>query len=146
MEIRTKRNMKQNRAKNSTFTKFCNLSQHQTPSHTNRLQQRPSNVNINFANWLTPVFGHFGPFPLCLVDCPTQPICTWIFICWVGSGYSIQGVVKCLSPYFMQHWAFLTNFLAKYTCHRHKWELKAKNWFIEVENMPKKHSFFKKFS
>ena len=24
-----------------------------------------------------------------LVDCPTQLICTWIFICWVGGGYSM---------------------------------------------------------
>ena len=80
-----------------------------------------------------------------LVDCPTQLICTWIFICWVGGGYSIQGVVKCLSPYFTQDWAFLTNFFAKYTCHQNKWELEAKNWFIEVENMPKKRSFLKSF-
>ena len=80
-----------------------------------------------------------------LVDCPTQLICTWIFICWVGGGYSIQGVVKCLSPYFTQDWAFLTNFFAKYTCHWNKWELEAKNWFIEVQNMPKKRSFLKSF-
>ena len=80
-----------------------------------------------------------------LVDCPTQLICTWIFICWVGGGYSIQGLVKCLSPYFTQDWAFLTNFFAKYTCHQNKWELEAKNWFIEVKNMPKKRSFLKSF-
>ena len=80
-----------------------------------------------------------------LVDCPTQLICTWIFICWVGGGYSIQGVVKCLSPYFTQDWAFLTNFFAKYTCHQNKWELEAKNWFIEVKNIPKKRSLLKSF-
>ena len=80
-----------------------------------------------------------------LVDCPTQLICTWIFICWVGGGYSIQGVVKCLSPYFTQDWAFLTNLFAKYTCHRNKWELEAQNWFIEVQNMPKKRGFLKSF-
>ena len=48
-----------------------------------------------------------------IVDCPTQLICTWIFICWVGGGYSIQGVAKCLSPYFTQEWAFLTNFCCR---------------------------------
>ena len=48
-----------------------------------------------------------------IVDCPTQLICTWIFICWVGGGDSIQGVVKCLSPYFRQEWAFLTNFFCR---------------------------------
>ena len=49
------------------------------------------------------------PAVISLVDCPTQPICTWIFICWVTGGYSIQGVVKCLSPCFRQEWALLTN-------------------------------------
>ena len=34
--------------------------------------------------------------------CPTQLICTWIFICRVGGGDSIQGVVKCSSSYFRQ--------------------------------------------
>ena len=41
-----------------------------------------------------------------LVDCPTQIICIWIFICWVGGGISIQGVVKCSSSYFRQEWTF----------------------------------------
>ena len=44
---------------------------------------------------------------------PTQLICTWIFICWVGGGNSIKGVVKCFSPYFTQEWAFLTNFFCR---------------------------------
>ena len=30
-----------------------------------------------------------------IVDCPTQLICTWIFICRVGSGDSMKGAVKC---------------------------------------------------
>ena len=37
---------------------------------------------------------------------PTQLICPWIFICWVGGGDSIQEVVKCLSSYFRQKWTF----------------------------------------
>ena len=41
-----------------------------------------------------------------LVDYPTQLICTWIFICWIGGGDSIQGVVKCSSSYFRQEWTF----------------------------------------
>ena len=44
--------------------------------------------------------------PTYLVDCPTQLICTWIFICWVGGGFSRQWGVNCLSPYFKQEWAF----------------------------------------
>ena len=62
-----------------------------------------------------------------------------------GSGDSIYWVVKCLSPYFTQEWAFLTIFFAEYTCHQNKWELEAKNWFIEVKNIPKKRSLLKSF-
>ena len=68
-----------------------------------------------------------------------SPCCVLLALSWntAGGGDSIYGVVKCLSPYFTQEWAFLTNFFAEYTCHRNKWELEAKNWFIEVKNMPK---------
>ena len=50
--------------------------------------------------------GMFSHVSHVLVDCPTQLICIWIFICWVGSGNSIQGVVKCSSSYFRQEWTF----------------------------------------
>ena len=41
-----------------------------------------------------------------VVHCPTQLICAWIFICWVGGGDSIQGVVKCSRSYLMQEGMF----------------------------------------
>ena len=75
------------------------------------------------------------------------PCCGLLALSWntAGGGDSIYWVVKCLSPYFTQEWAFLTNFFAEYTCHRNKWELEAKNWFIEVKNIPKKRSLLKSF-
>ena len=79
-----------------------------------------------------------------------SPCCVLLALSWntAGGGDSIYGLwgSKMFSPYFTQEWAFLTIFFfAKFTCHRNKWELKAKNWFIEVENMPKKSSFLKSF-
>ena len=76
-----------------------------------------------------------------------SPFCVLLALSWntAGGGDSIYWVVKCLSPYFTQEWAFLTNFFAEYTCHRNKWELEAKNWFIEVKNIPKKRSLLKSF-
>ena len=37
------------------------------------------------------------PFPSVLVDCPTQFICTWIFICvpWPGMGLSYREIIEC---------------------------------------------------
>ena len=71
------------------------------------VEQRPheSYFHIQFnalkdLQTITPIV----PSPPVLVDCPTQLIFTWIFICWVGGGYSIQGGAKCLSPYFTQEW------------------------------------------
>ena len=63
-----------------------------------------------------------------------SPCCVLLALSWntAGGGDSIYGVVKCLSPYFTQDWAFLTNLFAKYTCHWNRWELEAQNWFIEV--------------
>ena len=56
----------------------------------------------------------------------TQLICTWIFICWVGSGYSIQGGAKCFGPYFTQEWPFWP-FFSEYTCQLIEEKLEAKN-------------------
>ena len=55
--------------------------------------------------------------PAVVVDCPSQLICTWIFICWVSGGDSTHGGVKCLSSYFTQEWTFWTIFFAEYPCH-----------------------------
>ena len=89
---------------------------------------------------------HWNLHSLCL-SCSRSPCCVLLALSWntAGGGDSIYGVVKCLSPYFTQEWAFLTNFFAEYTCHRNKWELEAKNWFIEVKNIPKKRSLLKSF-
>ena len=43
------------------------------------------------------------------------PCCVLLALSWntAGGGDSIYEVVKCLSPYFTQEWAFLTNFFCR---------------------------------
>ena len=79
--------------------------------------------------------------PSCLVDCPTQLICTWIFICWVGGGYSIQGGAKCFGPYFTQEWAFWPFFCRIYMSTDWR-KVRCQKRLIEVENMQQKNTFF----
>ena len=48
-----------------------------------------------------------------VVDCPTQLIYIWFFLCWVGGGNPSRYVAKCLSAYFGQEWAIWTIFFCK---------------------------------
>ena len=55
-----------------------------------------------------------------LVDRPTQLICIWIFICWVGGGDPRGAADFCFSCLYCQKKQARSNFFSKYPCHVHK--------------------------
>ena len=54
-----------------------------------------------------------------LVDRPTQLICIWIFICWVGGGDPCGAADFCFSCLYCQKKQARSNFFSKYPCHVH---------------------------
>ena len=67
----------------------------------------------------------FGQSNEYVVDCPTQFICRWIFICWVGKNGRF-------GPFFV---------VAEFVCQWIEEELEIKNRLTELENMPKNDFF-----
>ena len=55
-----------------------------------------------------------------VVDHPTQLICIWIFICWVGSGDPCGAAELCISGPCNQKKQARTHVFSKYPCHLHK--------------------------
>ena len=72
-----------------------------------------------------------------LVDHPTQLICTWIFICWVGGGDPCGVAELCKSAPSDQKKQAKTNIFSKYPCHVHKDCLEAKNGTKNLMKPPK---------
>ena len=70
--------------------------------------------------------GYYLRYPL--VDRPTQLICIWIFICWVGGGDPCGAAEFCFSGLYCQKKQARSNFFSKYPCHVHKECLETKKW------------------
>ena len=62
-----------------------------------------------------------------LVDHPTQLICIWIFICWVGGGDPCGAAELCISGLWSQKKQARTDVFLKYPCHVHKDSPEAEN-------------------
>ena len=62
-----------------------------------------------------------------IVDRPTQLICIWIFICWVGGGDPCGAADFCFSCLYCQKKQARSNFFSKYPCHVHNECLEIKN-------------------
>ena len=62
-----------------------------------------------------------------LVDHPTQLICIWIFICWVGGGDPCGVADFCISGPCGQKKQAGSDFFEKYPCHVHIVREEAKN-------------------
>ena len=67
-----------------------------------------------------------------LGDHPTQLICIWIFICWVGGGDPCGAAELCISGPCNQKKRARTHVFLKYPCHVHEdWldgKIGTKNW------------------
>ena len=77
------------------------------------------------------------------------PYSTYLYLDFhllLGGGYSIQGVVKCLSPYFTQDWAFLTNFFCKIYMTSEKMRVSSQKLIHWSRKHAKKTQFSKNFS
>ena len=70
---------------------------------------------------------HWWWYWLWLVDHPTQLICIWIFICWVGGGDPCGAAELCISGPWNQKKQARTNVFSKYPCYVHKDRLEPKN-------------------
>ena len=81
---------------------------------------------------------HFSISRFSLVDHPTQLICIWIFICWVGGGDPCGVAELCKSAPSDQKKQAKTNIFSKYPCHVHKDCLEAKNGTKNLMKPPKK--------
>ena len=79
-------------------------------------------VDINYNN----IFNTRSSGAL-LVDHPTQLICIWIFICWVGGGDPCGAVDFCISGPCGQKKQAGSNVFEKYPCHVHIVREEAKN-------------------
>ena len=77
----------------------------------------------------------------CLVDHPTQLICIWIFICWVGGGDPCGAAELCISGPCSQKKQARTDVFSKYLCHVHKDCLEAKTGTTNWVKPPKKELF-----
>ena len=98
--------------------------------------------------WFLPEFSwishriSFGFLPdSVLVDHPTQLICIWIFICWVGGGDLCGAAELCINGPCNQKKQARTNVFSKYLCHVHKDCLEAKTGTTNWVKPPKKELF-----
>ena len=67
-----------------------------------------------------------------IVDHPTQLVCIWIFICWVGGGDPCGAAELCISGPWNQKKRARTHVFLKYPCHVHEdWldgKIGTKHW------------------
>ena len=75
------------------------------------------------------------------------PCCVLLALSWntAGGGDSIYGVVKCLSPYFTQEWAFLTNFFCRIYMSTDWRRVRSQKLIHRSGKHTKKWSFLKSF-
>ena len=97
------------------------------------------------------VRSYFGKFWLTasmilnLVDRPTQLICLWIFICWVGGGDPCGAADFCVSGPCGQKKQAGSDFFEKYRCHVYIVREEAKNRTKNGQNPSKKRCFYQHF-